>query len=264
MKWFADFEHYVNNEVKDRSVLSDPSRLYNADESGFSFCSNTGKVIGYKGAPVVYNYGNSSKQQLTVLACASASGHFCPPLIVYPGQRFGFEPLKGFEDAHIGRSESGCMDSELFCHWLLTCFIPALESRCVKRPVILFLDGHSTHLSLEASNICVENGIELYCLLEHSSHIMQPLDLRLFAVLKQKWKDAVREFQVENIGEFVTKRTFASVFRSAWEKSTTIEVALKGFMEAGLFPLNTERVTKSEKLAPSSMFSKHIQTSGIE
>ena len=133
MKWFADFEHYVNNEVKDCSVLSDPSRLYNADESGFSFCSNTGKVIGYKGAPVVYNYGNSSEQQLTVLACASASGHFCPPMIVYPEQRFGFEPLNEFEDAHMGRSESGWMDSDLFCHWLLTCSIPALESRCVKK-----------------------------------------------------------------------------------------------------------------------------------
>ncbi|KAH3873235.1 hypothetical protein DPMN_036464 [Dreissena polymorpha] len=104
----------------------------------------------------------------------------------------------------------------------------------------------------------------MYCLLEHSSHIMQPLDLRLFAVLKQKWKDAVREFQVENIGEFFTKRTFATVFMSAWEKSTTIEVALKGFMEAGLFQLNPERVAKSVKLAASSMFSKHIQRSGTE
>ncbi|KAH3836008.1 hypothetical protein DPMN_109377 [Dreissena polymorpha] len=84
------------------------------------------------------------------------------------------------------------------------------------------------------SNICVENGIEMYC-----------LDLGLFAVLKQKWKDAVREFQVENIGEFVTKRTFANVFRSAWEKSTTIEVELKGFMEAGLFPSSVTNVDAS-------------------
>ncbi|KAH3727296.1 hypothetical protein DPMN_053226 [Dreissena polymorpha] len=43
-EWFADFEHYVTNEVKDRSLLSDPFRLCNADESGFSFCSNTGNV----------------------------------------------------------------------------------------------------------------------------------------------------------------------------------------------------------------------------
>ena len=252
--WFTEFISYVHNQMKDDSVLKDPSRLYNADESGFSLCVTTGKVIGYKGAPVVYNYGNSSKQQITVMACASASGHFCPPMIIYPGQWFNYEPLEGFEDAHMGRSESGWMDSELFRHWLLTCFIPALDSRCVKRPVILFVDGHSTHISLEASNICVENGIELYCLLEHSSHIMQPLDLRLFATLKQHWKEAVRAYHVENIGSFVTKRNFAQVFRSAWEKSTTLDVAMKGFWEAGIFPIDPIRVTKSIKLEPSKMF----------
>ncbi|XP_060580985.1 uncharacterized protein LOC132737668 [Ruditapes philippinarum] len=188
------------------------------------------------------------------MACASANGHFCPPMIIYPGQRFRYEPLEGVQEAHMGRSESGWMDSELFCHWLLTCFIPAIDSRSVKRPVLLFIDGHSTHISLEASNICIANGIELYCLLEHSSHIMQPLDLRLFATLKQHWKEAVRSFQVENAGSFVTKRNFAGVFKSAWEKSTSIEIAMKGFMEAGLFPINPDCVTKSIKLEPSKVF----------
>ena len=253
-RWFADFQTYIETEVKDPDLLRDPSRLYNADESGFSMCSTTGKVVGYRGAPVVYNYGNSNKQQLTVLACASASGHFISPMIVYPGQRFNYEPLEGFEEAHMGRSESGWMDSELFCNWLLTCFIPGIESRCVKKPVILFIDGHSTHLSLEASNICVEHGIELYCLLEHSSHVMQPLDLRLFATLKQHWKAAVRAFQLDNVGEFVNKRNFAKVFKTAWEKSTTIDIAMKGFLEAGLFPLCPEKVTKSVKLQPSLLF----------
>lgn len=253
-KWFADFTSYIKYDVKDLDILKDPSRLYNADESGFSLCANTGKVIGYKGAPVVYNFGNSSKQQITVMACASASGHFCPPMIVYPGQRFNYEPLEGFEDAHMGRSETGWMDTDLFCNWLSTCFIPALDTRSVKRPVVLFIDGHSTHLSLAASDICVEHGIELYCLLEHSSHVMQPLDLRLFATLKQNWKAAVRAYHVENIGEFLTKRTFARVFKGAWEKSTSIEVAIKGFMEAGLFPICPEQVSKSIKLEPSRMF----------
>lgn len=102
------------------------------------------------------------------------------------------------------------------------------------------MDVHSTHISLQASDICVENGIELYCLLEHSSHIMQPLDLRLFATLKQHWKEAVWAYHVENIGSFVTKRNFAQVFHSAWEKSATFAivatiVAIKGFLEAVFF-----------------------------
>ena len=89
--------------MKDDSVLRDPLRLYNANESGFSLCATIEKVIGNKDAPVEYNYGNSSKQQIIVMACASASGSpFCPPMIIYPGQRFNYEPLEGFEDAHMG------------------------------------------------------------------------------------------------------------------------------------------------------------------
>ncbi|WAR28810.1 hypothetical protein MAR_014514, partial [Mya arenaria] len=33
-------------------------------------------------------------------------------------QRFSYNPLEGFEEAALGRSESGWMDSEVFCNWL--------------------------------------------------------------------------------------------------------------------------------------------------
>lgn len=106
---------------------------------------------------------------------------------------------------------------------------------------MLFVDGHSTHMSLEVSDICRENGIELYCLLENESHLMQPCDLRLFGNLKDAWKQSVRNCQCENIGEHVTKRTFAEVFKKTW-KSTTLTIAVNGFRDAGLFPLDPSKV----------------------
>ena len=39
-----------------------------------------------------------------------------------------------------------------------------------------------------------------------------------------------------NIGEFVTKQTFARVFKLAWQKSCRVEVAVNRFAEAGIFP----------------------------
>ena len=114
-KWFDDFTSYINDELKEPAILSDPTRIYNADESGFSLCpSKGGKVIREKGAPVVYHYGNSDKTQMTVMAAASAAGHFIQPLIIFPGQRFSYNPLEGFEEAALGRSENGWMDSEVF------------------------------------------------------------------------------------------------------------------------------------------------------
>lgn len=255
-RWFSDLKLYVETELGDPTILTDPSRMYNADESGFSLCVKGSKVIGCKGAPVVYSYGNSDKTQLTVMAASSATGHYVPPMIIFPGQRFSYNPLEGFEEAALGRSDSGWMDSEVFCNWLTNVFIPAIDEKKVKKPVLLLIDGHSTHVTIEASDTCVASGIELYCLLEHSSHVMQPLDLRLFSSLKQTWKQSVRDWQSEHVGELVTKRTFARVFKQAWTRSTTVDAAVNGFLEAGLYPLNPAAVTKSVKLEPSKLFAE--------
>jgi hypothetical protein len=252
--WFDNFKTYIENEVRDSDLLSDPTRIYNADETGVSLCLKGNQVIGMKGAPVVYHFGNSDKAQITVMAACSAAAHYIPPMLVFPGQRFSYNPLEGFEEAVLGRSDNGWMDSTLFCSWLETAFIPAINERKVKKPVLLLIDGHKTHVTMEASDICLSNGIELYCLLEHASHIMQPLDLRFFAALKRNWKQAVRDWQLENIGSYVTKATFAGVFKHAWTASTSIDAAVKGFKEAGLFPLDENIVTSSVKIDPSKTF----------
>jgi hypothetical protein len=115
MKWFEDLKQYVTDEVGDANLLEDPSRIYNANESGISLCLiKNRKVIGETGAPVVYQNGNSDKTQMTIMAAASAVGHYIQPMIIYPGQRFAYNPLKGFEEAAMGLSENGWMNSEVF------------------------------------------------------------------------------------------------------------------------------------------------------
>jgi len=188
MKWFTDFRNYIEVELGDSDLLKDPSRFYNADESGFALCTKGNQVIGCRGAPVVYHFANSDKSQLTVMAAVSATAHYIPPMIIYTGQRFTYNPLEGFEDAAFGRSENGWIDSEVFATWLKDVFVPSINKRQVKKPVLLLLDGHKTHVTMQASDICRSNGIELYCLLEHAYHVIQPLDLRLFGSLKRNWK----------------------------------------------------------------------------
>ncbi|XP_060578915.1 uncharacterized protein LOC132735898 [Ruditapes philippinarum] len=261
-KWFKDFSNFMAEEVKDPSLWMDPSRWFNADESGFPLCPKSGKVLAPRGVPNVYNFTSSDKTQVTVLACMSAAGYYPKPLIVYPGKRFATNPLEGFPEAVMGRTENGWMDSELFVTWLRDVFVPALDDRAIKRPVVLFVDGHSTHSTLSASKFCREQEIILYCLLEHASHLMQPCDLKLFSSLKESWKSAVRAYQISNIGEYVTKAKFASVFKTAWIKSTTIEIATKGFRDSGLFPLDSRKVLGTSKMEPSQVFSsKPVPTS---
>ena len=106
-QWFNGYRAYITDEVKDPSLFYDPTRIYNADESGSSLCPRSGKVVAKKGSSNVYNFSYSDKTQITVLACMSGSGHFLPPMIVYPGQRFLQNPLEGFPDAVLGRCDNG-------------------------------------------------------------------------------------------------------------------------------------------------------------
>lgn len=95
----------------------------------------------------------------------------------------------------------------------------------------------------------------LDCLLEYGSHLMQPCDLKPFSSLKETWKQAVREYQIENVGENVTKSSFAKVFKQAWCKSSTTEITINSFLDSGLFPLDVSQVIKTIKTEPSKIFS---------
>ena len=83
---------------------------------------------------------------------------------------------------------------------------------------------------------------------------MQPCDLRLFGPLKEHWKQATRSYSYENIGEAMTKPTFARVFRKACEKSAVPDNAIKGFRDSGLFPFAPSKVLTTAKMEPSKIF----------
>ncbi|XP_033726756.1 uncharacterized protein LOC117316324 [Pecten maximus] len=159
--WFRDFKDHMDTEVKDASIFSDPSRWYNADESGFALCPKSGKVIAAKGQPNVYNFTASDKTQITVLAAMSAVGHYVKPMIVFPGQRFGYDPLEGFSDAAFGRSDSGWMDTELFYTWLSDIFLPEVNARGVKSPLYC-LSTDIRHTSLWKRATCVRRMALFY------------------------------------------------------------------------------------------------------
>lgn len=106
--WFVNLEEFLRREVPGRKdLVKDPRRIFNADESGFPLCVNTGKVLTPKGARHVYQVCSSSKQQLTVMACFNAIGNFVPPLIVYPGERFRDSGIHEFEEAIYGHTING-------------------------------------------------------------------------------------------------------------------------------------------------------------
>ena len=247
--WFDGVHTFLEKEIPDwKLLLKDPRRIFNADESGFPLCVSSGKVLAPRGARHVYQVTPNDKTQITVMVCFNAYGDYQPPIIVYPGQRFRDVGISGFEEAVYGHTDNGWMDSGLFVEFLVH-LVEFAKGKGITFPILLFVDGHSTHMTLQAAEFCKENDVILYCLLPNATHILQPCDVGLFSTMKKTWGSAVK---MNHIGEVLTKKCFPEVFRQVWYSVTTLENAVHGFRRCGLFPF-TPKGVDTTKLGPSKL-----------
>ncbi|XP_059139407.1 uncharacterized protein LOC131927669 [Physella acuta] len=251
-RWFVSFKACIDGI--DPTLLESPERIFNADETGFCFDAKSRRVVAHKGSKHVYNVTSKTKTQVTVLACASAVGQYTPPMLIYPYKRIpNRNLLEEFPEAHLQVSDNGWINAGIFHSWLRDSFIPSVQN--VKKPVLLLVDGHTSHTSqLETSELCSDNDIILYCLLANASHLMQPLDQVFFGAIKSAWSDAIRK-HVNETGEGVKLESFAKVLKPVWDRIATPEIASKSFQAAGICPFNPGKVIKSKKLGPSLAYS---------
>ena len=118
----------------------------------------------------------------------------------------------------------------------------------IPKPVILFLDGHSSHLGLEASKYCWDHQIILYCFLPNAIHILQPFDVGIFSPLKDSSAAAVLSWQICNIGSPITKHYFNIILEMAWRNTTNsedgkaVQLAARAFRKTGIYPFDSSKV----------------------
>ena len=89
-------------------------------------------------------------------------------------------------------SKKGWIDQDLFNFWLRKHFV---SNAVAGHPLLLLLDGHSSHYQSTTLRFAKENDIIVFCLPSHSTHECQvePLDCSLFCPLKLHWQQAVHE-----------------------------------------------------------------------
>ena len=250
MSWYGAYEEFL----KDNDI-TDPDQIWNADETGCPLCPKSGRVLAMRGARDLYRVTGNSKEQVTTLCAISAAGSVVPPLHIFAGKRFKIDPMKGcVPNVVMDKSDSGWINTDLFYNWLGGHFI---KRTALIRPLVLLIDGHSSHNDLETAKLCKKNDILLYCLPPHSSHITQPLDVGFYGPLKASWKKAVAKYALDNIGQHVTKYTFAGVFREAWEHTVKLSTIVNYFRTSGIWPVDLKAVRQS-KIAPSTIYKDHI------
>ena len=132
---------------------------------------------------------SGSKSQITVVGCISASGYAIPPMIVWK------------------------------CHFLR--YAPPV------RPLLLLMDGHSSHYCPEAIRVAAKEKVILFTFPPNTTHLTQPLDCSIFDPLKMEWRKICQDFLRKSHGKVVTRFTFSALFAEAWKASMTMDPPLE-------------------------------------
>ena len=75
-------------------------------------------------------------------------------------------------------------------------------SQSFEDPVLLLMDNHESHCTLDAINYCCENGMVVLTFPPHCTHRMQPLDVAFNGPFKQKLSQ--NDWLVRNPGKAIT------------------------------------------------------------
>ena len=192
------------------------------------------------------------KTQITTLACCSAAGYVIPPLVVFDRKTLKPEMTIGeVPGTMYGLSSNGWMDEELFKLWFKNHFLMHIPS-C--RPILLMMDGHSTHFEPSVIRMAAKEEVILFCLPPHSTHLTQPLDKGCFGPLKVAWKEVCHDYLTRNPGKVVTRYSFSELFGKAWTCSMNMTNVIAGFRTTGIFPFNKSALLPAPESQTPSKF----------
>ena len=162
-------------------------------------------------------------------------------------------------------SKTGWMNEELFLDWIK--HFKEHTGSTPENPVLLILDNHCSHISLNMYNYTREYGIHMITLPPHTSHRTQPLDLTVFGPLKNALHKECQTYMNMNNYEKLTPLELIPLFTKAYLKIANAEKAVNGFKTAGIWPFDSnifEQLTEEGSDEPSHEFMSPEEAVNVE
>ena len=236
----SDYFALLQTVMQKHGITNSPGQIYNVDESGVPLDPKAPNVVTKTGAKKVRYRSTGRKGQITIVACGSATGQVIPPTVIFEAKGVNHAWTSGgLPGMTYGYSDSGWITTDLFESWLSGHFLKHAVCEC---PLLLLLDGHSTHYQPEVVRYAKRNEVLLLCLPPHTTHEAQPLDCTVLSPLKARWRTVCHDFFQTNPGKVITKFNFVSLFVQAWSKAVIPTNIISGFRTCGVYPLNVSAI----------------------
>lgn len=231
-------------------------QVWNCDESGAQAGRNGGGLVLAKTwSRCVHTVMPDQREWLSVLACMNAAGDYIPNFYIFKGKRFGRNFIEKCEvGATMAMQPRAWMTGILFSKWL-SHFIEAVKqkggisSSCRH---LLILDGHNSHVTLDAVRQARDAGLDMLTLPSHTSHALQPLDVSIFKPFKTAFRMYRDVWSLSHKGHPATKEVLAQWVSLSLKKAMTQHNIKKGFEACGIWPLNNTKM--DGRMQPSECF----------
>ena len=204
------------------------------------------KVLSPTGSRRVGKIVSSERgKNATVVCSCNAGGDFVPPFFMFPRQRMLPELLNGCppESAAVAR-KSGWMTTDVFVIYLER-FLKYVKCSLGAK-VLLLLDNHASHISLEAITFCSSHGVVMLGFPPHTTHRLQPLDVAFLGPLKRYYNQQCDNWVVSHPGSAITDRKIGQLLDEAYKKAATTGNAVNGFAACGIEPFNDDVFDESD------------------
>lgn len=234
------------------------SNIFNYDETNLR--DDPGSEEAFFGGGSKYNeqIRNSSKEAISLMFCCSADGQMLPPMVLYKsttGICYDMWIEGGPEGTTYAASKSGWFDMEKFNQWFKIVFLPHIKTLPKEQVKVLIGDNLAAHLSPYVLAMCELHNVRFCFLPENSTHLLQPLDVTVFAPMKRKWREVLswwKEECMRHNRNFATlpKKEFPALLKKLMEKDYS-ESIKSGFACCGIFPFSLERALS--KMPPTTV-----------
>ena len=194
------------------------------------------KTVQLKGTKNALACTGGDKSQITAVGCVNAAGQAIPPMVVWDRKTMAPKLAEGEVPGTIyGMSPKGWMDQDLFDLWFTHHFLRYASG---ERPLLLILDGHSSHYCPDTIKRAFDEDVIVFTLPPNTTHLTQPLDKGVYGPVKAAWRDICHSFLAKNPGRKVTKYDFSRLFSEAWMKALTPKNIVSGFATTGIYPVD--------------------------
>ena len=179
-----------------------------------------------------------------------------PPFFIFKGKRWNPDLMKGASVGAAGTmSDSVWVNEDIFRKHLEEHFLPLVSPPSKEDPILLIYDGQASHKNPETIRWAWEEGIILFILPAHSSHLLQPLNVAVFGPMKKHYYNECSKYLFNHMGRIITKYEICALASNAYLKAFSPLTIHSGFRKSGIYPFQKNSISKEQRV-PCESFSE--------